>query len=198
MKRPLKLQRGYSLVELSIAIAIIGVITAGALAGVQSILRSNHVNSVIKQTNVAVGRTVAKTLRQPDTSSINTTVLAGLGVWDPQDVVSGVPNHAFSGAITVGPLAAVGGYAANQSTYYQMQNIPKAACPELAIGLADLAYAMTIKDATTTPAAIDFGPTSTTAAKALGGNISLSRVNTDCNQTGTNGNVSISILVPRI
>ncbi|MEY4362909.1 MAG: hypothetical protein RLZZ24_261 [Pseudomonadota bacterium] len=42
-------QRGYSLVELSIVLAIIAVVIAGAVTGVQSILRTNNTNKTVLQ-----------------------------------------------------------------------------------------------------------------------------------------------------
>ena len=53
-------QRGYSLVELSIVLAIIAVVIAGAITGVQSILRSNNVVKVIASTNKAASSITSK------------------------------------------------------------------------------------------------------------------------------------------
>ena len=41
-------QRGYSLIELSIALAIVGVVIAGSIVGVQAILTSNNVNKTCR------------------------------------------------------------------------------------------------------------------------------------------------------
>ena len=44
-------QKGYSIIELSIALAIISIILVGSLAGVQRVLRSNNVNSDLRNIN---------------------------------------------------------------------------------------------------------------------------------------------------
>lgn len=195
MKTNLRTQSGYSLVELSISLAIIGVITAGAITGVQSILRTNNVNNVVKQTNLAVGHLIAKTLRLSDTTTITTANMVGLGVWEPSEVSSGTPNHAFSSAIAVGGISAsVSNYPANQTSYYQLQNVPKAACTDIATGLADLGVGMIVTPNTTTaPQGTDFLTTGPNVVKVVDGTLNAANLAAKCNVS----NPSIALLLAR-
>ena len=72
-------QRGYSLIELSIALAIVGVVIAGSIVGVQAILTSNNVNKTIKQSNSALGKIIAKLVRDSDYSNANLGTLTARG-----------------------------------------------------------------------------------------------------------------------
>ena len=51
-----KNQKGYSIIELSIALAIVSIILVTALTGVQRILRSNKVNEDLKGLNLAASK----------------------------------------------------------------------------------------------------------------------------------------------
>ena len=52
----LRRQKGYSIVELSIALAIISIILVTALAGVQRILRSNNTNEDLRNLNLLASK----------------------------------------------------------------------------------------------------------------------------------------------
>jgi len=54
--KPFCKQKGYSIVELSIALAIISIILVTALAGVQRILRSNNVNEDLRNLNLLASK----------------------------------------------------------------------------------------------------------------------------------------------
>ena len=81
-------QRGYSLIELSIVLAIIAVVIAGSIAGVQSILRANNVNKTIAETNQAVTAIVAKFIRDTSYTDATNANLAklGSGICDLPDI----------------------------------------------------------------------------------------------------------------
>ena len=51
-------QKGYSIIELSIALAIISIILVTSLAGVQRVLRSNNVNNDLRNINLLAARGV--------------------------------------------------------------------------------------------------------------------------------------------
>ena len=72
---PLRQQKGYSIIELSIALAIISIILVTALAGVQRILRSNNVNSDLRGLNLTAANlaSVCKTAWNPLASRIPST-----------------------------------------------------------------------------------------------------------------------------
>ena len=47
-------QKGYSIIELSIALAIISIILVTSLAGVQRVLRSNNLNNELKVVQLGI------------------------------------------------------------------------------------------------------------------------------------------------
>ena len=49
-------QKGYSIIELSIALAIVSIILVTALTGVQRILRTNNLNEELKKANLLVAQ----------------------------------------------------------------------------------------------------------------------------------------------
>ena len=74
---PLRQQKGYSIIELSIALAIISIILVTALAGVQRILRSNNVNSDLRGLNLTAANLATLYSSQPDTSVVAMPTLVG-------------------------------------------------------------------------------------------------------------------------
>lgn len=203
MKSQLKnLQRGYSLIELSIALAIIGVVIAGSIIGVQSILRTNNVNKTISQANNATNRIVAKLAR--DTTYANATTAnltaANMGIWEDSYIAAaGVVNNPFGNDIFVTPLGAAGqfGISGGQAYIYTLTGIPVAACSDLAVGLEGLGIGVNI----TNEAPPNAGPATlatTGLVKQPGTPYSAVSANTACNGTGTaTQTATISLLVPR-
>ena len=63
-------QKGYSIIELSIALAIISIILVTSLAGVQRVLRSNNVNNDLRNINLAVASLTALSATQTSTSGV--------------------------------------------------------------------------------------------------------------------------------
>ena len=61
-------QKGYSIIELSIALAIISIILVTALAGVQRILRSNNVNEDLKNINLVASKLAVMLSSVPNTA----------------------------------------------------------------------------------------------------------------------------------
>ena len=197
-------QRGYSLIELSIALAIVGVVIAGSIVGVQAILRSNNINKTIAQTNVAVNKIVGKLIRDNNYANANTVNLTrvGLEVWSTADIISGgvaaaQVTHPLSGFVTVQPLSALTeGVAINQGYVYTLTAVPVAACADLAAGLEGLAYVLSIQNAAA-PANPFTVPTGT-IVKDPDLVFNSSDVNTACSPANAvGGQVNISFLVPR-
>jgi len=207
MKSQLKnLQRGYSLIELSIALAIIGVVIAGSIIGVQSILRTNNVNKTISQTNTATNRITARLTRDSDYSNATTAKLAlkNVGIWEENFIVrdtSGLMtdvNHPFGNNIYTEPTtAALQGVDTKQAYIYTLTGIPVAACADLAVGIEGLALAMSIKN--------EDAPTSGYAGSLPGTSVKTSTTSFDSSsaQTACNGattptsTASIVLFIPR-
>ena len=144
-----KSQRGYSLIELSITLAIIAVVIAGAIFGVQAILRANNVNKTIAQTNTAVNKIIAKLIRDNNYVQATTANLSrpGQEVWDPSYIIAGVPQNPFNGNVFVAPLGvAEGGLAINEGFVYTLADIPLSVCTDVAAGVEGLGVALRIQN----------------------------------------------------
>lgn len=147
-------QRGYSLIELSIVLAIIAVVIGGAITGVQAILQSNNVNKLITNTNRAVGAITAKLIRDTTYAGATTVNLSSraMGVWDERTVTNAglagaTVTNEFGGAVHVAPLAApIFGLGANQAYIYTLTGIPTSACTDLVLGLESLALAVGVNN----------------------------------------------------
>lgn len=203
-------QRGYSLIELSIVLAIIAVVIAGAITGVQSILRANNVNRTIASTNKAVGSIVAKLVRDSDydNATMDKLTVASMDIWDPKDMArvsttsgnttttSTAVRHPFGGSVFVAPTAANwGGILAKQAFVYTLANVPVAACVDLVLGVESLAAGVSVTnvDSTVTTAAPDALVTAD-EVKNLTTKVSSSTVATKC---GTGATATIRLLIPR-
>lgn len=197
-------QRGYSLVELSIVLAIIAVVIAGAITGVQSILRANNVNRTITTTNKAVGSIISKYIRDSDYSGISMQNLTngGMDIWEAKDITNaGAANaaviNAFGGSVFVAPMAAAwNGLAVNQAFVYTLTNVPVAACVDVALGLEGLGTGMTILNTGNAAgvAANAMAAAGNSLVKAPGASITTAKAAVAC---GAAGLTTVSILVPR-
>lgn len=150
-----KKQAGYSLVELSIALAIVAVILVGGLMGTRQILQTNNVNNQLKdsaQTLTFISRTFQK---QTDTTAVSIDNLGPIGAWPVERVVKKADGTissirgVMSGSVEkVFPnAAAIGGVPINQGVQYVIENVPASACTDLVLGLDSLAYAIYTVDA---------------------------------------------------
>lgn len=104
---PLRQQKGYSIIELSIALAIISIILVTALAGVQRILRSNNVNEDLKNLNLMASKVTVMLTNVANTAGITQANLVNLRAFEGFRVAGNVVTNAFGGNITVVPNAAV-------------------------------------------------------------------------------------------
>lgn len=164
-------QKGYTLVELAIAVAILSVLIVAGLTGVQGILTSGKVNDQIK--TVAKLTSKISNFYANGTSGVTQTEVARNGGWATNQfsVTSNVATitSAFGTTETlVNSTSAIGDLAANFGFLYTIKGVPKSACADLANGLSGLVYAIYISaNATTTETAT--WTTNSKLVKAPGG-----------------------------
>lgn len=201
MKNMKSKQQGYSLVELSISLAIIAILLAGGLTGVQQILRANKVNNLIKSTNSAVAAITTQTMRQANFAGATLQALSGLGVWPTTAVVNGgaagaTVTHEFNGAVGVQPNAnGLGTYAANQTLRYTLLNVPAEACADVVQGLEPVAERIYVTGPA--PAAVPVDGTEPAVAlrvKDINTRINLATLGTNC---GQNRNTMIDFYIAK-
>lgn len=151
-----KKQAGYSLVELSVALAIVAVILVGGLMGTRQILMTNNVNNQLKESAQVIAKITRNFQKQTDTSAASVANLAPIGVWPAErasldattkkwtvrGVMGGSAEYVFANK------AAIVSMAPNQGFLYYIHNVPSAACADLVNGLDSMAYAIYAGDAT--------------------------------------------------
>jgi len=195
-------QRGYSLIELSLVLAVVAILLVGSLAGVQRILRSNTSNNTLKETTAAVAAVITQTMKLPDFTTVNTVAMSGLGLWDPARVTNAglaaaTVSHPFGGRVYVNSVnAAQGPYLVNQTLKYTLENVPREVCADLVQGLDTMAYSIAVRDSAA--AAANPGtaaPAAATVVKAAGAtNVTLATLSTNCS---TAGNKDIDLIIAR-
>ncbi|MFN5810624.1 MAG: type 4 pilus major pilin [Burkholderiales bacterium] len=142
-------QKGYSIIELSIALAIISIILVTALAGVQRILRSNNVNEDLKNINLVASKLAVMLSSVPNTAGITQAQLINLRMFEGMrvDVANGTINNAFGGLITVIPNAAIGTIPVNSGIMLYSTGIPPEVCSDYITGLNTIASHISATDA---------------------------------------------------
>lgn len=171
-------QAGYTLIELSIAIAIISVLIMSALVGVQKILENNNVDTTSQQVTLATANVNKFTTMLSESSFLETAgTAATLGIW-PESIVSkaGTPlvttiKNPFGGTYLLGKTSAA-------ATTYNMgiTNLSTNACVSLAAALSNAALTVGT-DEVATYAADTLKPTAAVTnikaagAKATGANL---------------------------
>ncbi len=144
-------QQGYTLIELSIALAIISVIIVGSLYGVQRILANNRANNLLAEVPRINAALVGAAVNSSNFETITTTQAVALGAFSPNTVKrddKGVPtvSNAFGGAVFIQGNQAnfdgVGG--ADRGYVVVATGVPNEMCATVVNGLAPLAQAMWI------------------------------------------------------
>jgi prepilin-type N-terminal cleavage/methylation domain-containing protein len=140
-------QKGYTLIELGIATAILAVLVVGGLTGVQAIMLSGKVSDQAK----TLGRlqsTISKHFQNAVTNNGANAGLAqliNLGAWDARSVAGGVVTSAFGTAeALVSNVGAIGTMPAARGFIYTIPGVPQAACTDLAQSLAPMALAISV------------------------------------------------------
>jgi prepilin-type N-terminal cleavage/methylation domain-containing protein len=148
-----KKQAGYSLVELSVALAIVAVILVGGLMGTRQILLTNNVNNQLKDSALVIAKITRQFQNSLDTRGATNQNLIPLSVW-PVDRFTNSTNASgiFTGTVN-GVIAntkeyitpngeKIGSLEVNNGFLYTFTNVPAAACPDLISGLDNMAYAL--------------------------------------------------------
>lgn len=145
-------QRGYSLVELSISLAIIAAVIVGSLVGVQRIMANNRANTVLSE----VPRISAALLGMLGSSSntsmdgITTKEAAQLGVFNSESIVKDAQgafqsvNNAFGGRYLVASAGFASGFgtAADRAVVIKITGVPGSMCGTVVSGLSTVANAL--------------------------------------------------------
>lgn len=195
-------QAGYTLIELSISLAIIAVLLVGTLTGVQSLLRANNANNTVSSTQAALTNITKLYAASSDRGIYAHATLAQMGVWeksaltkDAAGVVNGAKNP-FGGTITVYPNtiafgAGVDAVAANVGYWYRLNGIPGESCASVATSFVNTAEAIHISTApsvaTTEPNANPYKYPSTKNT----GNLA-----TGCGAVAADGTVTVHLYIP--
>lgn len=190
-------QRGYSLIELGIALSILSVIVVGSLVGVQSILSANRTNEMLKAMPSYMANAVKVTSSQPEIGAITTLNLIDLGVFPVAKVAGAAATRVVSnehgGQVHLrGNAAAIGNYAAGQTFVLSLTNIPQPVCADVASGLDSIAYAMNIESSNANT--IGTVAAASLAKPANNPTVAIAAVATAC---GAAGAKRITIAVPR-
>ena len=197
-------QQGYSIIELSIALAIISLILVGSLAGVQRVLRSNNVNKDLFSLNLIASKLSALN-SQGLTTGVNMTQLNGVKVFEGLLVnvdANNVPtvNNAFGGNIVVASnTAVIGNYPIGSGFLIYSTNIPSAACPDLLNGLNSLSAQITTDNSNPKPAVAgaELGYVVKPAVNAPAA-IPSANILAGCTPgSSQNGNVHIAAFIPK-
>ena len=143
-------QKGYSLIELSVALSIVAVVIVAGLAGARQVLLSNSVNSQIRESNQTISKLRKALARQTSTIELTGSAAGQLGVW-PNDRSSctaagvctnrSIFNQAFEHAFT-NTAAHGNNLPINGGVMYVLWHVPNQACTDLVNGLDASAYAL--------------------------------------------------------
>jgi prepilin-type N-terminal cleavage/methylation domain-containing protein len=185
-KSRLAYQRGYSLVELSVALAIVAVILVGALLGTRQIMLTNSVNNQVKDSAIVISKIQRQFAKQSNTANASNNVLAPLSIWPSErtslngtnwtirGVINGSSELVFSNTSAIGTLPAKSGY------IYILRQVPVDACSELVTALDAVAFAIYAGASAATAPADGATPTSTNVKVADTGAVSLTELATAC------------------
>lgn len=150
-------QKGYNLIELSIALAIVSVIIVGSLIGVQRILANNRANNLLAEVPRINAALVGAAVNSDDFNTITTKKAAALGAFSPNTVKwendAPTVSNAFGGSLFIqGNDSNMDGVGGKDRGYIVVATgIPTDMCATVVNGLAPLAQALWVDPPTTTP-----------------------------------------------
>ncbi len=183
------MQRGYSLIELSIAMAILSVVIVGSLVGVQRILANNNANNVLQSIPKFNAALIAGLSNSRGSTAVTTVLANQLGAF-PKTIVSGtaavpVISNAFGGVYTIsGNKVIVGASPVGSGYFVHITNVPASVCPTLVNGLSTLTNGIWVSDATGLPTpAVDVSTFDTPTAgnvQPVNGVVDVAKMGTQC------------------
>ncbi len=147
-------QRGYTLFEIALAIAIVAIVIAGILWYVQSNLQRISVNKAVVQTNSAVSG-IHKYFSRDGSfagASIEALTNESAEIWSLEYISNGgtaaaVVTHPLNGRVLVASLDQVTeDVPAGQGLVYTLTGVPVASCADLAVAAEGLAFAISIRN----------------------------------------------------
>jgi prepilin-type N-terminal cleavage/methylation domain-containing protein len=199
-------QKGYTIIELGIALAIIAVLIVAGLAGVTTVLNNSKSNAQIEDSGIVLAK-LQSLLTSTSASGINTAGAVGAGFF-PAARVTGTGTAAtvaskFGGSEFVASNSATLGAtegvvaAASVGAIYTIMGVPKAVCANIATSLATLAnsaWIHTDSKAEGTAGASAGLTAATSQIKAPGGQVQGARVGTQCN-SGTTDTVNLAFFL---
>ena len=195
--KSLRKQAGYTLIELSISVAIIAVLVMTGLYGVPRILDANKVTTLTQQVTLAtanyskIAAQTAGTLRtfSDSTATGNVASLGQMGVWPDEALVKGTTGavtkitHPFDGGInSKSNTIILTNMAADEGYFIRLDSVPLKNC--FAITSAFLNTAVTAwvvnNDANYTEPSKANVENASTSPKVPGGAVSLTNLATQC------------------
>jgi prepilin-type N-terminal cleavage/methylation domain-containing protein len=186
-------EKGYTLIELSITLAVISVLIVGGLSGIQSIMNIIKVSEQVKV--VAKLNARVSLLYRGTTAGVTQLQVAQMGAWDTDRVTiaSNVATvkSAFGTREVILPNANndIGDIKANSGFQYVIKSVPQMACADLAMGLRNFAYAMHIHQADTANEVEQASATwaAATTPQTAGGSLNFSVLGARCNPSVVSG-----------
>ncbi len=202
-------QQGYTLIELSIALAIVSVIIVGSLIGVQRILANNRANNLLAEVPRINAALVGAAANSSNFADITTKRAAALGAFSPNTVKwngdTPTVTNAFGGSLYIqGNDSNMDGIGGKDRGYIVVATgIPNEMCATVVNGLAPLAQVLWVDAPTTsvTPTAYDTALTKEPAAADMikgpdaTSAVDITKLADKC-RTGTSNNRVINAFIP--
>jgi prepilin-type N-terminal cleavage/methylation domain-containing protein len=192
-------QKGYSLVELSVALAIVAVILVGALLGTRQIMLTNSVNNQVKESAIVISKIQRQFTKQSNTATASTNVLAPLNIWPSERSSIAGTNWAIRGVINgsselvFSNETAIGTLPANSGFIYTLRQVPVDACAELVTAMDAVSFALYVGASPATAPSTGSTPSTTNVKVADTGSVDLTNLATACKPV-TGSAVDIAIV----
>ena len=210
--KALRQQAGYTLIELSISVAIIAVLVLTGLYGVPRILDTNKVTTTSQQVTLATANysKLAATSTDKSWATTGTAVyatgtalpLTGMGVWPEENVLKSTATppifyglqHPFGGFIySRNTTAGINNFLGTDEGYIvKLEKVPAKNCFAVASAFGNTAMQIAIDSGATPTAGPVAEPTGGTVVKAAGASLVNTTLATQCQ---TNPTVAKSIFL---